>query len=79
MYISKKRICTTVNSHTKRNISNNLNTSNSDNSIWTLNFSHSNVQNDSPFHTLITFQKVIDTDSSVSINDERTDENNRSE
>ena len=61
MYISKKRIFTTVNSHVNNNESNNVNTSNSDDVIGTSKFTHSNVQNDSPFNTLITFQKLTDT------------------
>ena len=79
MYISKKRICTTVNSHTKRNISNNLNTSNSDNVIGNLNRPCFNVHIKYFFNTLITLQKETDTESSNSINDEIIDENNISE
>ena len=75
-YISKKRICTTVNSHVNSKEPNNLNTLNSDNVIRTSNFPHRNVKNDSPFDTLGTLQKVTDTESSVSINDEKTDKNN---
>ena len=56
-----------------------MNTSNSDNVIENSNLTHINVQNDSPFNTLITFQKLTDTESSVSINDEIMDENNISE
>ena len=69
-YIYNKRICTTVNSHINSNKSNNLNTPNSDNVIGNSNLPHINVQNNSPFNILITLQKEIDTESTVSINDE---------
>ena len=42
-------------------------------------FPHSNVQYGSSFIILITLQKLIDTESSVSINDEITYQNNMSE
>ena len=63
---SKKRIVTTINSHTNSSKSNYLNISNSDNVIGTSNLPHINVQNDSPFNTLITLQKGIDTELSFS-------------
>ena len=50
-----------------------MNTSNSDIVIGTSNLPHSNVQNNSPFNTLITLQKLTDIESSVIINDEITD------
>ena len=55
---SEKRICTTAISHVKSNQSNNFNASNSDNFMVSSNFPHSNVQNYSPFNTLINAQKV---------------------
>ena len=56
-YIYKIRRCTAVNSYINISESNNLNASNSDNDIVNQNLPHINVQNDSPFNTLITFQK----------------------
>ena len=58
---SNKRRCIIVNLHVNSRKSNNLNTSNSDNVIGTSKLTHSNVQNDSPFNTLINFQKLTDT------------------
>ena len=71
--------CTTVNSHVNIKKWNNLNTPKSDNVIGTSNLPYSNVQNDSSFNTLVTLQKITDTVSSVSINNERKDGNNISE
>ena len=71
---SKKRRCTTVNSHVNSSKSNNLNTSNSDNVIGTSKLPHIKVQNYSQFDTLITLQKVTDKESSVSINNKINDE-----
>ena len=56
-----------------------MNTPKSDNVIGTSNLPYSNVQNDSSFNTLVTLQKVTDTVSSVSINNERKYGNNISE
>ena len=56
-----------------------MNTSNSDNVIGTSNFPHGNVQNGSLFNELIALEEIKDTESSVSINDERTDQNHTSE
>ena len=50
-----------------------MNTSNSSNLIVTSYLPHSNVQNDISFHTNIILQKLIDSESSDSINDEITD------
>ena len=69
LYYSKKRICPDVISNTNRNKSNKLNISNSENVIGTSNLPHINVQNDSPFNTLINLQKVLDIESSLNIND----------
>ena len=52
------------------NESKNWNISNSDNIIGNSNLPHSRVQNESSFNTLINLQKVTDSDSSASINDE---------
>ena len=79
MYKSNKRRCTTVISHVNSIKSNHLNTSNSDNVIGTLNLTQINSQNGSPFNTIIVLQKVTDIYSSVSINDERKYQNNKSE
>ena len=73
LYKSKKSRYTTMISHVNRNESNNLNTPNSDNILGTSKFSHSNIQNYGSFNTTIPFKKVSYTESSVSINDERTD------
>ena len=53
-----------------------MNTSNSDNVIETSNLPHSNVQNYSPFNTLVNLKKVTYTESSISINYEITGQNN---
>ena len=50
-----------------------LNAYNSDNVIVMSKISHSNVQNFSSCNTLVALKKVIDTESSGSINDEKTD------
>ena len=76
LFKSKKRRCI---SRDNSNESNDLNTPKSDNGIGTSNHLHINVQKDSPFNTLITLQKLTDTESSVSINDEIMDQNNISE
>ena len=73
---SKKSIYTNIISHFNKNVSNNLKTSNSDNVIGTSKFHHRNVQNGGSFNTLNTLRKLIDTESSVSINDEMTYTNN---
>ena len=52
-----------------------MNTSNNNNIIVTSNLPYIKVQNESPFNTLINFQKVTNTESSVSINVEIMDEN----
>ena len=65
----KKRRCTNIISHFNNNASNHFNTSNNNNVIGTSNFPCSNVQNGASFNTLITLQKVIDKESSVSLND----------
>ena len=65
---SKKRRFTTVISHVNKNGSNNLNKSKSDNVIGTSNLTHRNIKIYSLFNKLINFLKVIDTQSSVSIN-----------
>ena len=79
MYKSKKRRCNTIISHVNSNKSNNLNISNSDNDVGTSNLHHINVQDYSPFNSCITSQKVIDIESSFSINYERTYQKNISE
>ena len=56
-----------------------MNTSNSDNDTGTSIFTRSNVQNDSSLNTLINLKKVTYTEPSVSINDEKTDQNHISE
>ena len=66
-------------SHINSNKSNNWNASNSDKLIVPSKFHHSSVQNDSPFNTLITLQKLTYLESSASINDEITDPINISE
>ena len=78
-YKSKKRICTTVNSHINRSESNNPNTSNIDNVVGNSNVPRINVQNESSINTLITLQRETGTESSISINNEKIDENNTSE
>ena len=60
-YKSKKRICTTVNSHINSSESNNPNTSDSVNIIGDSNLPHINVQTKIPFNTLITLQTETDT------------------
>ena len=65
----KNRKSTNIISYVNSNKSNILNTSNSDNIIGTSKMPHRNVQNGSSFITLSNLQKVIDTESSVSIND----------
>ena len=66
-------------SHVNINKSNYYNSSNSGNVIGTSNFPYNNIQNGSLFNTIVTSHKVIDTDSSVNIKYERTDQNNISE
>ena len=80
-FLSKynKRRCTTVILHINRNEFNNLDTSNSNNFIGSSDLPHSNIQTDSPYNTLNNLQKLIDTESSVSINDKIMDQNNSSE
>ena len=59
-YISKNRICTTVNSHINCNESNNLNTSNSYNVKGASNFPHDNVQMKFPLiHSLLDKTQLI--------------------
>ena len=79
LYKSKKMVCTNIISHDNNNKSNNLNTSNSDNVIGTSNLPYSNAHDDNPFNTPINLQKLIYTESSVSINDERKEQRNISE
>ena len=79
LYHSKKSKFTTVISHANSNKSNNLNAPNSNNLIVASNLPHSNVQNEILFDTLINLQKVTDTQSIASINDEITCQNNISE
>ena len=50
-----------------------LNAYNSDNVIVMSKISHINVQNFSSYNTLVALKKVIDTESSGSINYEKTD------
>ena len=57
LYISKKGICTNVNSHVNISKSNNLNKSNSDNGTENLNLLRINVQNYSPFDKIINLKK----------------------
>ena len=45
--------------------------------IRTSNIPHRNVQNKSPFNTLITLQKETDSGSSVIINNDKTYQNKR--
>ena len=75
-YRSKNSRYTFVILHVNINESNNVYTSNSDNVIGTSNLPHGIIKNDSPYNTLGNLQKVTDTYSSVSINDERTEEKN---
>ena len=75
MYQSKKRRCTTVISHININNSNTFNASKFDNIIGTLNLPHSNGQDGSPFITIISLQKVTDTESNISVNDEINNKN----
>ena len=42
--------------------------------MGTSNLPNRNVQNDSSFNKLITLPKITDIESSISINDERTDQ-----
>ena len=56
-----------------------MNTSKSDHVKGTSNFPHGNVQHVSSFNTIINLQKLIDKESSFSINDKRTDQNHISE
>ena len=79
MYNSKKRRCTTVNSHVSGRKSNNPTTSNSDNYIGNSNLPHLNIHTKSSFTTLITLQTGTDTESSISINNETFYEKNISE
>ena len=76
---SDKSRCNTSTSHVNIIKSNHLKTPNSDNDIGTPNFPHRNVQYGSSFNTLINLQKLIDTESTVSINDDITDKNIMSE
>ena len=76
---SKKNMCTTDISHVNSDKADILNTSNTDNVIEIWEFPLISVQNVSSFNALITLQKVIDKNSSVSINDEIRDQNNTSE
>ena len=70
LYKYNNRRCTTVISHVNINESNILNTPSSDNAIVTSILPHGKVKNYSPFNTL-TALKLIDTEPSFSINDER--------
>ena len=56
MYISKERRFTTVKSHVNSNESDNFNASNRVNVIETSNIPHINIQNNSPFNTIITLK-----------------------
>ena len=68
-YISKKRRCTTVNSHINSIKSNHLNIPNNDNVIENSNLPHINIQTKISFNKLITLQEETDTESIISIND----------
>ena len=63
-----------MNSHFNSRESNSLNTSNSDIFIVTSNLPHINVQNEFFLNKIITLQRVTDTESLVSINDETMEE-----
>ena len=78
-YVSKKRICNTVNSRVNSSKSNNPNTSNIDNGIGNSNLPSINVQSTISFDILITLQKEADTESSTIINIEINIGNNISE
>ena len=56
-----------------------MNTSNSDHAIGNPNLTRINVQTKSSFNTLIILKKETDAQSSIIINDEIIDENNKSE
>ena len=71
----KKRRCTTVNSHVNCSESNHFNTSNNVNVMGNSNLPRTNVQNDSPFCTLINLKKETDTEPIVSINYEINNKN----
>ena len=64
--------------HVNTDESYSLNTSNSDNVIGMSNFTHSKVQNDSLFNTLVTL-KLIYAESIVIINDKERYQNHMSE
>ena len=78
-YKSKKRRCTTINSHANIRKSDNLNTSNSDDVIGNSKLPHINVQTEILFNKIITIQTETVTESSISINNETIDENNITE
>ena len=70
-YRYKKRRCTTVNSHVNSSESNNPNISKSDHVIGNSNLPRINVQTKNLFNTLITWQTETDTESIISINNEK--------
>ena len=72
---AKERRSITAISHVNSNKLNNLNTSNSDDVKITSNFPYSTIKNDNSSNTLITLPKINDTESSVCIDDEKTDLN----
>ena len=69
LHTSKRRKCTTVNSHINSYEYKNSNISNIDNAIGNSNITYINVPNDSTLNTLIPMQKDTNTDSSASVND----------
>ena len=78
-YISNKRRYTTSNSHFNSSEYNNINTSKRENVVENSELPHINAQRKSSLNKLSTLQKETDTESSISINDEITWENNISE
>ena len=75
---SKKRQCITVNSHFNTS-EKKSNTSNSDDVIGNSNLPCINIHTKISLNKLITLQKETVAKSSISINDEMTDDNNTSE
>ena len=73
------RICITVNSQYNSSKTDNLNTSNSDDVIGNPNISRINVHTKISLNKLITLQRETDTQSSIIINNNITDEKNTSE
>ena len=67
LYISRKSIFNTVNSHVNSSKSNNMNTSNSNNAIVNSNLPRINVETKRSFNKLIALQTETDTESISSI------------